>query len=136
MQFAQQLQSRIPHLLLSLSGAVQPPPYHKVLLASLLSLTFYLGLLLTFLLPLALPYLPPTTPHLPRLQRLLAAVQANYLIVVMVLFGCNVVAGQLMATGAFEVDVDGAEVWSKLQTGTLPSIDYLVQEIKRAASAQ
>ena len=133
---AQQLQSRIPQLLLTISGAVQPPPYHKVLLASLLSLTFYLGLLLTVILPLLLPYLPPSTPYLAQLNRLMLLVRDNYMVCVAVLFGCNVVAGQLMATGAFEVDVAGEEVWSKLHTGTLPSIDYLVQEVKRAASNQ
>ena len=133
---AQQLQSRIPHLLLSVSGAIQPPPYHKVLLASFLSLAFYLGLLLTFALPLLLPYLPPTTPYLAQLSRAVSVMRDNYLICVMVLFGCNVMAGQLMATGAFEVDVDGQEVWSKLHTGTLPSIDYLVHEVKRAAGGQ
>ena len=136
MQMAQQLQMRIPHLLLSISGAVQPPPQHKVLLATLLSLVFYLGLIATFALPLLLPYLPPATPYLAQLNRAMSAVRDNYLMFVALLFGCNVAAGQLMATGAFEVDVAGAEVWSKLHSGTLPSVDYLVSEIKRAASSR
>ena len=134
MQFAQQLQSRIPHLLLSVSGAIQQPPVHKLLLATVLSYTFYLGLILTFALPLLLPHLPPTAPYMRQLQQLMAVVQDNYLLFVVALFACNVVAGQLMATGAFEVDVAGEEVWSKLHTGALPTIDYLVQEIKRAST--
>jgi len=133
---AQQLQSRIPHLILAISGTVQPPPTHKVLLASFLSLIFYLGLLLSLVVPLILPHLPPSTPYLAQLNRLVNVVKDNYMLCVMVLFGCNVWAGQLMATGAFEVDVAGEQVWSKLHTGTLPSLDYLIQEIKRAASSK
>jgi len=136
MQMAHQLQSRIPHLILAISGTVQPPPTHKVLLATFLSLTFYLGLLLTLIVPLLLPHLPASTPYLAQLHRLVGVVKDKYVVCVLVLFGCNVWASQLMATGAFEVDVAGEQVWSKLHTGTLPSLDYLIQEIKRAASSK
>eukprot|EP00051_Salpingoeca_urceolata_P004917 m.68868 g.68868 ORF g.68868 m.68868 type:complete len:92 (-) comp13934_c0_seq3:39-314(-) len=45
---------------------------------------------------------------------------------VTVYFVSNMLTANLMKTGAFEVFVDGEQVWSKLETGTLPSWEQLL----------
>lgn len=39
-----------------------------------------------------------------------------------IFFLCNAVEQQLMATGAFEITIDGEHLWSKLESGRLPSL--------------
>jgi len=45
------------------------------------------------------------------------------------LFFLNVIAGQLMATGAFEVFLDGEMLHSKLETGRLPERRSLLRTL-------
>ena len=40
-------------------------------------------------------------------------------------FLCNTIEQQLMATGAFEITMDGQHLWSKLESGRLPSLPEL-----------
>jgi len=44
-------------------------------------------------------------------------------------FVCNAIEGQLLSTGAFEVYVDGVEIWSKLKSGQLLPADRLIKLI-------
>jgi len=53
------------------------------------------------------------------------------------MFVCNAFAGQLIATGAFEVDYDSAMVFSKIETGDFPrdsmgrfTIQTIVNELR------
>ena len=105
---------------------MSPPPLHLVI-AYLCSSLFYLTLLSAFLLPLALPYLPP---H-PLLLRFNAFVQRHQAVLTIALFTAHVLAGQLMQTGAFEVWMEGERVWSKLESGKLPTVQWIVGEVKR-----
>lgn len=45
----------------------------------------------------------------------------------MVFFLSNMIENQCMSTGAFEVTLNDVPVWSKLQSGHLPSMQQLVQ---------
>lgn len=47
-----------------------------------------------------------------------------------VAFFGNMVASQLMQTGAFEVSLDGKGLFSKLESGRLPEVMELVQLIR------
>ena len=47
----------------------------------------------------------------------------------MLFFLSNAVENQLISTGAFEVTFDGQLIWSKLQSGRIPSIDELIKII-------
>ena len=39
---------------------------------------------------------------------------------------CNMMAGQVIATGAFEVYADDTLIFSKLNTGRMPAIEEIV----------
>lgn len=45
----------------------------------------------------------------------------------MVFFLSNMIENQCMSTGAFEITLNDVPVWSKLQSGHLPSLQQLVQ---------
>ncbi|PWA25153.1 hypothetical protein CCH79_00005283 [Gambusia affinis] len=45
----------------------------------------------------------------------------------MVFFFSNMIENQLMSTGAFEITLNDVPVWSKLESGHLPSMQQLVQ---------
>lgn len=45
----------------------------------------------------------------------------------MVFFLSNMIENQCMSTGAFEITLNDVPVWSKLQSGHLPSMQQLVQ---------
>ena len=121
------VQAECGRVLSDIRGEVMSPPFLHLAIAHLCSSLFYLGLLTAFLLPLALPHLPP---H-PLLTRLNAFVQQHQAVLTIALFTAHVLAGQLMQTGAFEVWMEGERVWSKLETGKLPTVPWLVGEVKR-----
>ena len=45
----------------------------------------------------------------------------------MVFFLSNMIENQYMSTGAFEITLNDVSVWSKLDSGHLPSMQQLVQ---------
>jgi len=46
-------------------------------------------------------------------------------------FVCNAIEGALISTGAFEIDIDGVEIWSKLATGNVLPVDELMRRIEQ-----
>ena len=57
--------------------------------------------------------------------------QANKMYACMtVFFTGSMVENQLLSTGAFEITLNDVPVWSKLQSGHLPSVQQLVQIIE------
>jgi len=48
-----------------------------------------------------------------------------------VFFLGNMIAGNLISTGAFELTYGTETVWSKLQTGGMPTIEHIVSELQR-----
>jgi len=38
----------------------------------------------------------------------------------------NMIESSLLSSGAFEVTVNGETVWSKLETGYMPSLEHLI----------
>uniref|UniRef100_A0A7S0IS87 Selenoprotein T n=1 Tax=Calcidiscus leptoporus TaxID=127549 RepID=A0A7S0IS87_9EUKA len=59
----------------------------------------------------------------------------NQMMTFATLFGCNVLAGKLINTGAFEVSYDDKAVWSKLETGRFPQLAELIDSVSDAAKA-
>ena len=45
----------------------------------------------------------------------------------MIFFVSNLIEGQLMATGAFEIFLNDMPVWSKLETGQIPQPNVLIK---------
>jgi len=75
-----------------------------------------------------------TALRMPKLQQAHKTLKEYQFIVLLVLYLGNMVGTKLTATGAFEVYVQrGSEekkmIFSKLETGRMPDINYLVREI-------
>jgi len=109
------------------SGVVAQPSDVNYTLATLFSYVFFLGLFVLFA---GDWFFSNVYPH-PGARALVAKVRENQMAALGVLMLCNFLAGSLMQTGAFEVYYNGDLVFSKLQTGSLPDVNYLVSEITR-----
>jgi len=133
---ANNIRSRVGNLISTMDGEVQAPPFHKALLATLLTSIFYIGLILTFAMPTIISFLPQSATITTILNRLIELIKDNHILFILFLFGCNVAAGQMTQTGAFEIDVAGERIWSKLETGELPSVGYIIEQIKEAAATK
>jgi len=60
------------------------------------------------------------------------SIKENRMMAVGVLFLGNSFAQQLVATGAFEVELNGEEVFSKLKEGRMPTVEELVARLEAA----
>jgi len=89
-------------------------------LAQLLQMTFFAGLAFSFVGKGMLP------------QSAQDFMAENQLLVFGSLFGCNIMSGQLINTGAFEMHLNGTPVWSKLEAGRFPQLPELVSNLKAA----
>lgn len=58
--------------------------------------------------------------------------QENKLMTIGGLFLFNTLTQQLVATGAFEVHLNGQEIFSKLKEGRMPTIDELIDRLDTA----
>ncbi|PAA58730.1 hypothetical protein BOX15_Mlig030629g1 [Macrostomum lignano] len=104
-----------------MEGDNYPPPAWRQLLCTVLSWT-KLGLIMAIVMGVdPFPYLGLQTP-----QMYQWASQNRMYACMMLFFISNVVEGQLISTGAFEVTFNGMSVWSKLQNGRVPSIGELM----------
>ena len=54
-------------------------------------------------------------------------VEKKWIILAMVFFIGNMVSQSLLQTGAFEIYVDGGEVFSKLKTGSFPDQESMIR---------
>lgn len=52
-------------------------------------------------------------------------IEANQMLILGGCFMCNIAAGNLLNTGAFEVAYNGSPVWSKMESGRFPQMDEL-----------
>ena len=53
------------------------------------------------------------------------SIETNQMPILGVCFLCNMVSGNMLNTGAFEIKYNGAPVWSKMETGRFPQMDEL-----------
>ena len=86
-------------------------------LAQILQLTFFGGLAMAFVGKSLLP------------EQYAKALEANQMMVLGGCFMCNMVAGNMLNTGAFEITFDGEPVWSKIETGRFPQMDELMSSL-------
>merc|ERR1711924_428476 len=61
--------------------------------------------------------------------------ETNQMPILGVCFLCNIVSGNLLNTGAFEVSYDGQPVWSKIETGRFPAMEELKEALTTVMSA-
>ena len=91
-------------------------------LAQLLQLTFFGGLAISLIGRGLLP--EPYSKF----------IENNQMPILGACFLCNVVAGNLLSTGAFEVAYNGETLWSKIETGRFPQMDELRSALTAAMS--
>ena len=60
------------------------------------------------------------------------ALQENKMLAIGILFIGNSFAQQLVATGAFELELNGQEVYSKLKEGRMPTIEEIITRLETA----
>ena len=61
-------------------------------------------------------------------------IEANQMAILGGCFLCNMIAGNLLNTGAFEITYDGVLVWSKIETGRFPQLAELTDVLKEVMS--
>jgi selT/selW/selH-like putative selenoprotein len=103
---------------LQFRGDVFHPGAAKMALAQMLQMMFFGGLAVSFIGKGMLP------------QSAQDFMSENQLLVFGTLFGCNIMSGQLINSGAFEVSLNGKPVWSKIESGRFPQMAELVQALK------
>jgi len=82
-------------------------------LAQMLQLTFFGGLVISLVGRGMLP------------EPYAKFIETNQMPILGACFMCNLVSGNLLNTGAFEVSYDGQAVWSKIETGRFPEMNEL-----------
>jgi len=124
-QVARTLQARFPEV--EVVGSVYPPGPLKSAVAQLCSLIFMLGLFVM----LAGKTIGQALNIQP-LTELATKMNSNQMQSFMIIFVANVIGGQMLATGAFEVYTEDDLIFSKLQSGALPQLDQLVAAIGKS----
>jgi len=121
-EFSQGIHQRYPALLVE--GANYPPPPLRAYLAQALSILKLVVIAVVLSGQNPFPALGLNTPGV-----LTWAHQNKLYAVMMTFFLSNMIEGQLIATGAFEISFNDVPVWSKLENGRVPSPQELFQII-------
>eukprot|EP00668_Euglena_longa_P003150 GGOE01003680.1.p2 GENE.GGOE01003680.1~~GGOE01003680.1.p2 ORF type:complete len:122 (+),score=40.90 GGOE01003680.1:375-740(+) len=121
MEYARRLNQAFPGT--RISGENYPPPPLNALLSSLLQFVFFAGLICNIF---GSHFLPPAAAQW---------AQNNRGLCIAIPLFANMFAGQLVATGAFEVTYNGIPVFSKLENGQMidyPQLQRLIQQVVNA----
>ena len=125
-QFSQLVRTHFPAM--EVVGENYPPPPAKAFIARIISMLkmVLLGCLLFGQNPFTLLNIPTPAAYSWALQNKMYAC-------LMVFFFSNSIESYLISTGAFEISVNDVPVWSKLETGRLPSANEFVQMLQTFA---
>jgi selT/selW/selH-like putative selenoprotein len=108
-----------------IQGVFAPPSDINYALSTLCTYAFFIGLFVLFA---GDWFFTSVFPHA-GLRALVAKARENQMAAVGLLMALNYASGALIQTGAFEVYYNDDLVFSKLQTGQLPDVNYLVQQL-------
>ncbi|KAK4472937.1 hypothetical protein MN116_004141 [Schistosoma mekongi] len=107
-----------------IEGDTYPPPAWRTHLAKSLQLVKYSVILLTAFSFDPFRYLGYPTPNI------VSYANQNKVSFCLITFLLgNIIEGQLLSTGAFEIYLDGMPIWSKLYTNRIPQPEELLQII-------
>lgn len=109
-----------------IEGELFPPPYLHALASQCLSYIFFVGLFMVMLGEYFFTSVLPMESAL----KVVRTMKENQMITIIVLMACNMVASQLLSTGAFEVYFNNTLVFSKIDTGLVPDVAYLAERLK------
>lgn len=117
------LHEKFPHL--AIEGDNYPPSAMRQLLAQGLSILKLAIIAMVVLGQNPFPHLNMETPSV-----FTWATENKVYACLMIFFISNAIEGQLISTGAFEVSFNDVPVWSKLETGRIPSASEMFQIIE------
>jgi len=121
-QYAEIIRDKYPDLIVQ--GENYPPPSYRMYLAHFLGVAkiFLIIMIISGFNPFS--YFGTGTPSI-----YTWFIENKLYACLMVFFLSNALEGQLVSTGAFEISFNGVPVWSKLDTGRLPSPAEIFQII-------
>jgi len=121
-ELSRRLQQAYPNL--KVTGENYPPPPLNASLATMCQLLFFAALAANLA---GSWFLPPAAAQW---------VQDNRMASIAIVFMANMMAGNLMNTGAFEVSYNGRPVFSKLEAGQMAEYPALMELVRRAVEAK
>jgi len=122
-QMAQAIRDRYPGLQVE-GGNFPPPPLRQMVAQTLSALKFI------FIIILISGQNPFVHLNLATPDAVTWAMENKVYACMMIFFLSNMIETQLISTGAFEIDFNGINLWSKIQTGRIPSGPELFQMIE------
>jgi len=73
--------------------------------------------------------------NIPQIKDICLWISQNKMQTFIGLYVMNLIGSNLLQTGAFEIWVQDEQIWSKIETGKLPDMQYLLAEIAKLAPA-
>lgn len=119
------VETRAPEFRGHIRGDLYPPPQYAILLNTLCGYLWFIGISFLFAGSSILKYFGIDEPWW------MVWINSNRLQCFMALFLLNSVASSLIATGAFEIYLDGDLVFSKLESKRFPSAEDLLSILSR-----
>jgi len=126
-QFAQLVRTHYPEV--EVVGENYPPPPPKALMARVFSVVK-----MALLVCLLFGQNPFMLLNIPTPAAFSWALQNKMYACLMVFFFSNSIESYLVSTGAFEISIDDVPLWSKMETGRLPSANEFVQMLQTFAT--
>lgn len=122
-QYAQALNEKFPSL--TIVGDHYPPPVMRSSIAQFLGIVKFvlIGLIIS-------SYNPFTLFGMETPSAFTWALDNKLYACLMLFFISNAIEGQLISTGAFEILFNDVPIWSKLETGRIPSPHEMFQMIE------
>jgi len=121
-QFAQAIQQKYPDLFIE--GDNYPPPPLRAYVAQFLTVAKMAIMLMVVMGQNPFAMMGWDTPNI-----YAWALDNKLYATLMLFFLSNAIEGQMISTGAFEIAFNDVPVWSKLDTGRIPSYQEIVQII-------
>ena len=125
-QFVQLVRTHYPYM--EVVGDNYPPTPTKALIARIISM-----LKMAILVCLIFGQNPFPLLNIPTPAVYSWALQNKMYACLMIFFFSNSIESYLISTGAFEISVNDVPLWSKLETGRLPSASEFIQMLKTFA---
>jgi len=121
-QFAHAIQQKYPDLYIE--GDNYPPPPTRALVAQAMTILKMVAIACIIAGQNPFTWLNMDTPNI-----YTWALENKFYSVLMIFFISNAIEGQMISTGAFEIIFNDVPVWSKLDTGRIPSYQEMLQII-------
>jgi selT/selW/selH-like putative selenoprotein len=126
MQIKNYIERKYPDIDVQISGSYYPPSYNAVVISKFTTYLWYAGLALLVLGEHIFKALRIDEPNFYKQMK------QNPYVAFIGLFILNSYGNSMLSTGAFEVTLDGVEIFSKLKTGSVPSELAILDAMKQA----